>query len=65
MITNLLFGIGVMDSLSSDVVEPIKLKVAEADQRDVGKGVVRINEKKRDKLGFKAELRKKRSKQIE
>ena len=41
-----------MDSLSSDVVEPVKLKVAEADQRDVGKGVVRIDEGNRNKLGL-------------
>jgi transitional endoplasmic reticulum ATPase len=41
-----------MDSLSSDVVESVKLKVAEADQRDVGKGVVRIDEKNREKLGI-------------
>ncbi len=40
-----------MDSLSSEVVEPMKLKVAEADQQDVGKGVVRIDEKNREKLG--------------
>ena len=31
----------------------IKLKVAEADQRDVGKGIVRIDEKFREKLGLK------------
>ncbi|MCL7413303.1 MAG: CDC48 family AAA ATPase [ANME-2 cluster archaeon] len=41
-----------MDSLSSDVFESVKLKVAEADQRDVGKGVVRIDEKNREKLGI-------------
>lgn len=31
----------------------IKLKVAEADQRDVGKGIVRIDERFREKLGLK------------
>lgn len=31
----------------------IKLKVAEADQRDVGKGIVRIDENFREKLGLK------------
>lgn len=31
----------------------IKLKVAEADQRDVGKGIVRIDESFREKLGLK------------
>jgi len=31
----------------------IKLKVAEADQRDVGKGIVRIDEGFREKLGLK------------
>ena len=31
----------------------IKLKVAEADQRDVGKGIVRIDETFREKLGLK------------
>lgn len=31
----------------------IKLKVAEADQRDVGKGIVRIDEAFREKLGLK------------
>lgn len=41
-----------MDSLSSGVFESVKLKVAEADQRDVGKGVVRIDEKNREKLGI-------------
>lgn len=41
-----------MDSLSSGVFESVKLKVAEADQRDVGKGVVRIDEKNRNKLGI-------------
>ena len=30
----------------------IKLKVAEADQRDVGKGIVRIDEGFREKLGL-------------
>ena len=30
----------------------IKLKVAEADQRDVGKGIVRIDESFREKLGL-------------
>lgn len=31
----------------------VKLKVAEADQRDVGKGIVRIDESFREKLGLK------------
>ena len=31
----------------------IKLKVAEADQRDVGKGIVRIDKGFREKLGLK------------
>jgi transitional endoplasmic reticulum ATPase len=31
----------------------IKLKVAEADQRDVGKGIVRLDESFREKLGLK------------
>jgi transitional endoplasmic reticulum ATPase len=31
----------------------IKLKVAEADQRDVGKGIVRMDESFRQKLGLK------------
>ncbi|MDF1533645.1 MAG: AAA family ATPase, partial [Methanosarcinaceae archaeon] len=31
----------------------IKLKVAEADQRDVGKGIVRIDESYREQLGLK------------
>ncbi len=31
----------------------VKLKVAEADQRDVGKGIVRIDERFREKLGLK------------
>ena len=30
-----------------------KLKVAEADQRDVGKGIVRVDDGFRDKLGLK------------
>ena len=31
----------------------VKLKVAEADQRDVGKGIVRMEESFREKLGLK------------
>jgi len=31
--------------------ESIRLKVAEADQRDVGKGIVRIDEKFRSMIG--------------
>ncbi len=30
----------------------VKLKVAEADQRDVGKGIVRMDESYREKLGL-------------
>jgi transitional endoplasmic reticulum ATPase len=30
-----------------------KLKVAEADQRDVGKGIVRVDDSFREKLGLK------------
>lgn len=32
--------------------EPLRLKVAEADQRDVGKGIVRIDEKYRNQIGI-------------
>lgn len=37
----------------TDSKTTIKLKVAEADQRDVGKGIVRIGESFREKLGLK------------
>jgi transitional endoplasmic reticulum ATPase len=37
----------------TDRDKTIKLKVAEADQRDVGKGIVRIDESFREKLGLK------------
>lgn len=39
-----------MSSLKSDAADSVKLKVVEADQRDVGKGVVRIDETNRHQL---------------
>jgi len=39
--------------LTEEDKSTIKLKVAEADQRDVGKGIVRIDERFREKLGLK------------
>jgi len=47
---NLHFENGIMSSLKSDAANSVKLKVVEADQRDVGKGVVRIDENNRHQL---------------
>lgn len=41
-----------MSSMQSETSGSVKLKVAEADQRDVGKGVARIDERNREKLGI-------------
>ncbi len=42
----------ITDTVESEKNTYIKLKVAEADQRDVGKGIVRIDESYREQLGL-------------